>query len=286
MILCIDSISGKRTFESLALRRSKQCPMFRSEDKVAMRHIVEALVVYAGSMADAYGNPLRLNLGDRDQALRHVAEAMTRARDAIAYDARGTVAEARQYVVYLRKAAILRDSDPAGAVEACRQAISEGRPIQSVSKYWNGHAEIAYPLRKLGRHQEALRELRKALELEQAASRSRSFTHNEMGDLLLEMGDRTGALDYYRQALALAVAAVEKTPRMMERRRDLADCYERLGQFYEVEKDLSTSREWYQKALEVWRDWPRFGVSSPFNVRREQEAARMGARCEAALAKK
>jgi hypothetical protein len=43
---------------------------------------------------------------------------------------------------------------------------------------------------------------------------------------------------------------------------------------------------WYGKALAVWRDWTRYGVSSPYNIRREQEAARMLAACDAKLAEK
>jgi tetratricopeptide (TPR) repeat protein len=133
-----------------------------------------------------------------------------------------------------------------------------------------------------------LDELRKALELERTRSEMTSFTRNEMGDLLLEMGNRTGALKEYRQALAIAERAVDEMPGMMQLRRELADCYERLGYFYvsSPSKEWGQARVWYGKALAVWRDWTRYGVSSPYNIRREQEAARMLAACDAKLAEK
>jgi hypothetical protein len=65
-----------------------------------------------------------------------------------------------------------------------------------------------------------LDELRKALELERTRSEMTSFTRNEMGDLLLEMGNRTGALKEYRQALAIAERAVDEMPGMMQLRRE------------------------------------------------------------------
>src|SRR5262245_31503112 len=79
------------------------------------------------------------------------------------------------YSCYLTEAVLLRDSRPGGAVEACRRAISLGRP-RHFQRFWNAHADVGYPLRKLGRRQEALDELRKALELERTRSEMTSFT--------------------------------------------------------------------------------------------------------------
>jgi tetratricopeptide (TPR) repeat protein len=152
--------------------------------------------------------------------------------------------------------------------------------------YANPHTAIAYPLRKLGRRKEALAELQKALELERKNSTASSLTHNEMGDLLLDMGDRAGALEQYRRAVAIAENVVEKKPRVMPYRQDLADCYERLGAFHAGAREWDQAREWYGKSLVVWKEWTQWGVSSPYNLLSEKKAAQAITRCDAALEKK
>jgi hypothetical protein len=86
----------------------------------------------------------------------------------------------------------------------------------------------------------------------------------------------------------MGIRAVDEMPGMMQLRRELADCYEGLGYFYvsSPSKDWGQARVWYGKALAVWRDGTRYGVSSPYKVPREQEAARMLAACDANLAEK
>jgi tetratricopeptide (TPR) repeat protein len=143
--------------------------------------------------------------------------------------------------------------------------------------YW----VISYPMRKLGKRHEALQYAQQSLKV-----RAMVGAYNAVGDAELDLNNRSAALEHYRLALVLAEKQVRQAPRNMQRRTELAATYEGLERYYETEKNLTSAREWYQKALEVWRDWPRFGESGPLNVRREQEAARMVARCEAALAKK
>jgi hypothetical protein len=69
-------------------------------------------------------------------------------------------------------------------------------------------------------------------------------------------------------------------------RVDLANTFERLGRYYETVKNLRAARQSYANALGIWRDWAKYGVSGPYNLRREQEAARMLASCDARLCEK
>jgi eukaryotic-like serine/threonine-protein kinase len=271
----------------------------QEKDELAVRAIRRGTAIGPGGLVQYYrhtahtlGNPVTLNLGEPDKALPYARKAIALAREVAASKSDHELVSLND--CYLNLAALLRDSDPAGAVEACRRAMSEGRidtgPRRRISTYGipglgNPYAAIAYPLRKLGRRKEALAELQKALELERKNSTASSLTHNEMGDVLLEMGDRVGALEQYRRALVIAENWVEKMPRVMMFRPDLADCYERLGAFHASAREWDQGREWYGKSLVVWKEWTQWGVSSPYNLRREKKAAQAITRCDAALEK-
>ena len=69
----------------------------------------------------------------------------------------------------------------------------------------------------------------------------------------------------------------------MHARRDLGEAYERYGQFHASGQDWQPARDWYQKSLDIWRNWSQFGVVNPYSVRREREAARLLAQSKAHL---
>ena len=69
----------------------------------------------------------------------------------------------------------------------------------------------------------------------------------------------------------------------MQLRRELADCHERLGAFYQSGGDLLLARDHYGKSLTIWRDWTKHGVSSVYNQRREKAAVLAVAGCERIL---
>jgi tetratricopeptide (TPR) repeat protein len=110
-----------------------------------------------------------------------------------------------------------------------------------------------------------------------------AFTRGELGDHLSSVGERERAASAYLQAIESAQRAVNERPQDMELRRELADCYERLGQFHIRTREWSPAGDWYAKSLEVWATWTRWGVSSVYNVRRQQQAAAWMARCDTAL---
>jgi tetratricopeptide (TPR) repeat protein len=99
-----------------------------------------------------------------------------------------------------------------------------------------------------------------------------THAYNALGDLSLDTGDRTRALDEYRRALEIAEKEVSAKPFMIPLRRDLADCYERLGAYHAGAQQWSEAREWYRKSLTVWQEWTKWGVSSVYDQRRASEA--------------
>jgi tetratricopeptide (TPR) repeat protein len=138
--------------------------------------------------------------------------------------------------------------------------------------------QISYPLRKLGRREEAFAELRRSLELRPSVP-----AHNAMGDLWLEASDWPRAREEYQRALEIAEKEVEAKPHMMELRRDLADCYERLGSYYAGPGDWRQARDWYAKSVGLWSTWKNWGVSSSYDQRRRNQAARAVARYDRLL---
>ena len=134
-------------------------------------------------------------------------------------------------------------------------------------------SEIALSLRQLGETERARESLRSAMRLEDALGEPDSFTRNEFGDLEMKLGNRGKALEHYQAALLLAMKRIAARPQDMQARRELADTHEKLGAFYEASRQWEQAREWHSRSLAVWKDWTRFGVSSPYNLRREKKAA-------------
>jgi tRNA A-37 threonylcarbamoyl transferase component Bud32 len=215
------------------------------------RIVIRGLAVELAGMADVLGNPLKPNLGRPEQALPHVNRALEIYEQLTQRDARDASFRDDLARAYRTKAALLEDRDPAAAVELCRRAIVSDP---------GARAQVAQPLRRLGRAQEALDELTKA----QAAPLSDAdaiMARLALGDQRLAQGDRNAATDEWRQALDIAQKAVAGKPYMMPLRKSLADCYERLGLF--------------EKSLEVWKDWTRWGVSSSYDQNRKRRAEKM-----------
>jgi serine/threonine protein kinase len=253
---------------------------------IAMYHGVLRLGL--GNLA---GNPRVLNLGNLQAGLRDVREAVRLAEEHARTDPDDIAARDGVAAAYAGLAAFLRETEPEQSIEHYLKVIPvQELLLQKSPRNWfarrtlaQTHAELALPLRKLGRLEEAKAHLARAVEIERGLGELRSFTAGEQGDLALATGDRDGALGHYQNALALAEKAVEARPEDMQLRRELADCHERLAEFHARAREWRQAREWYGKSLGVWKEWTRWGVSSVYNQRREKQAAAALARCEAAL---
>jgi tetratricopeptide (TPR) repeat protein len=233
-------------------------------------------------LASLEGNPLTLNRGRREAALRNMREAINQLelRVSTASEPDDLVAKAALAYGYATMGALFRETAPEQSIAAYFRAI----PIQEAllgrspnnlnvrRSLANAHAEIALPLRKLARIEDARLHLNKAVEIERAVGEPQAFTHMEWGDLLLARLDRNGAREQFETALALAEKAVAARPEPMQLRRELADCYERLGEFHAGAREWKQARNWYAKSLDLWNNWTQWGVSSVYDQRRRKEA--------------
>jgi hypothetical protein len=96
-------------------------------------------------------------------------------------------------------------------------------------------------------------------------------------------GNAAGALDNYRQALAGTERLVTRAPGSLYLQRDRGDVLEVMGRYFanrSVEPGIgdvrrtelkTEARAWFEKSLDIWRDWTERRIASPYAGRRERE---------------
>ena len=169
-------------------------------------------------------------------------------------------------------------------------------------------AYLAVALNRPGHRAEALQVMREAVQLQERLVRAEPSLselrelllrmHNHLGDILLDTGDFDGASDQHRRAIGVAEVMLASRPNDPVLRRDLADTYEALarvsvrraedprpGDVARIAR-WREARSWYEKSLNVWNDWPKWGISSAFDSRRKARALESIAKCDAALAER
>ena len=82
--------------------------------------------------------------------------------------------------------------------------------------------------------------------------RRRLRVHNEFGTMLLGMGDAPERSWSIARHWRYAQELLPQRPEDLVLRRDLADCYTRLGRYYE-KLDRKQAAEWYNKARNIAR---------------------------------
>jgi tetratricopeptide (TPR) repeat protein len=175
---------------------------------------------------------------------------------------------------------IRAENEPARAIELYQKALEDTKPgwlMSSVDAQW----KITYPMRKLGRREEALEQARRAVE-----SNDSTRAHLALAEALAENRDAAGAAAQFQQAIGRAESRVAERPHHMPLRAELADAHERAGRFDAIRADWPSAQEHFKKALDIWRTWTQFGTSSPYNLRRERETAALLARAEPRRAKR
>jgi eukaryotic-like serine/threonine-protein kinase len=259
------------------------------------------------------GNPRFINQGDPRAALRYYREYLAIAEQLAAFDPKNALARQDLAAGYQRVAEVLTLEDPAQAIENYRKAlgiISEwlaSAPRETLFLNWEGHSlkGMGIALRRLGDRQGALHNLRRALQVWQEL-RARDGSNNKMranlhatllalAETTMESEDHSGALEYYRQALALAESPpVEQSADLYVRWR-LADSYAGLSRYYAARAASSPAaerfnhwreaRQYAQQSLSLWEGWSRHAASTSFDRRQREQAARAVAACDAVLAK-
>ena len=243
-------------------------------------------------MAYVFFHPAFLSFGDRQTAAVFHQEALAIAHELAASDPSNAMAQTDLALAEADACAALNESDPARGIEYCRDALALAArwPAQFTTEAMSAY--MADGLHRLGRNSEALPALRSAIEICEGLAQHDPWgfsvrqqlvrAYNQMGALLLDMGDAAGSVQYRRQALALAEELVSAIPSNLLSRRDLADTYEGLGKYYEG-RDWHEAREWHQKSLDFWTGWPGFAISSRMDLARRQKATQAVAHCEAEL---
>jgi tetratricopeptide (TPR) repeat protein len=208
---------------------------------------------------------------------------------------------------------LLTDSDPARSAELHRRGLTVVGGLLAISpnefSYLRRQAGqlhgLAEARRGLGDRQGALKDLRQAQTIWQTLMTrdpanldgvaGQHATLLSLAELLQEMGDAAAAMEYGRQALALAEQEARVLSTSLYARWRLADSYASLGRLYETmaaapktspEQRHAHRREacmWRRKALEIWDSWNQYGVSSVFNATKREQAARELTQCDATL---
>ena len=173
------------------------------------------------------------------------------------------------------------------------------RLLQTEALTWLADAE-----NRQGQRATALKHLRDAQAVWQmlAAEQPEEFSvkagNHDLQQILAEVlqaqGDLEGALMALRAALAFAEAEKASKPSDVRALWRVADCYRRFGACYEAQAIRARppeerraarqqAKDWYQKSLQQWDEWPRLAVSSVFNTTRRDSVARALTRCETQL---
>ena len=159
----------------------------------------------------------------------------------------------------------------------------------AASRIYLGIGEALYKLRK---EDEALQNLRRAVELQKSIAivaperiwnlRVLSRAYTLMGGALLNRGHQDQAWALH-EGLGVADRILERAPSSLYHQLDRADVLEAMGQYYLVlakhpggrladSKRLKTEgRSYFQESLAIWQDWTRRNVATPYSGRRESQ---------------
>ena len=118
---------------------------------------------------------------------------------------------------------------------------------------------FAWVLRRLGKRSEALTELHRAVQgLEALANRDPADARfpedlglalRALADHRLEIGDTAGAERDLQRSLALLEPLYQANPRNLSLLRDLADCYQGLGDLSASRSNWKQAQGWYRLDL-------------------------------------
>jgi len=272
----------------------------------------QVLFVLYQHLAMAQGQPLGVNLNDTAAALQTFAKMQAIAQRLVNADAKNQRARDNLAVGLILIGETEAAPDPARGAATLRQALDELRALAAASsdpfRYrllqtealtWLADAE-----NRQGQHAAALKRLRDAQAVWQtlADEQPNEFSVKEgncvlqqiLAEALQAQGDFDGALTALGAALAFAEAEKAAKPEDVKALWRLADCYQRFGACYEAQASRARqpeqrlaarqqARDWYQKSLRQWDEWPRLAVSSVFNTARRDRVAQSLARSESQL---
>lgn len=222
-------------------------------------------------------DPFGMSLGDRDSAIGAYEEAIRLLSEVVRRDPEHLVGKALLHTALMHVADIRAENEPARAIELYRKALEytkAGWTVSSIDAQW----KITYPMRKLGRYQEALEQARRAVE-----SNDSTGARLALAEALAATHDQVSAEEQFLQAIDRAERRVTELPHHMPLRVELADAHERAGRFYASRAGWRSAQEHFAKALNIWRTWSQFGILNSYRQRRERETAALLVQTETRL---
>ena len=263
------------------------------------------------SLHHLYGDTLGAsddpNLGDPAGALAHYRAAAELGEELVATDPKDVNSRRNLSGSYRRVGLILLEDKPSEALEVYRKAAAISQEISdqdpSNIQYRSALADtllgVGTALHQLGREPEALRYLRRVVDLQKSIEsvapdriwflRTTSRGYMVTGHALLASGDQAGALAAYQEGLAAAERTLSRAPLSLSHELDRADLWESLGKYYlrlaarpgaKSDQLKTEARNWFQRSLSVWQDWTKRKVVIPYAARRESQTAVYIASCD------
>jgi serine/threonine protein kinase len=238
------------------------------------------------------GNPDFLNLGDLATAREYNRKVVAIAAALQEADPNNEMAASDLAIAKRFTCSFAPDEDAALVVRVCQEGLDlSTRLAQSHAESLASIALRLGPvLVRLGRRAEAVKLMERAIEATAGAVQSWPWridlrllllrTHTQFGGMLLAMGNSSQALTQFQSGLAVGQALLPARRQDPALQRDLADCYRSLGRFYE-KSGCAQAREWYQRELAIWSEWPRRFPSGGADQGRRAEAAHNLSRCAA-----
>jgi eukaryotic-like serine/threonine-protein kinase len=258
------------------------------------------------------GNPLFINQNDITTSVQHFQKAVAISEGMTRIDPKNARARQDLAIDCGNLADVLSLSAPAQAVELHRKALGityellELTPgeflfLRRKAYFLRG---LAGDLKNLKDHQSALKTALQAREiLRELSMRDPSNTQiqrdlyatlNKLGEILIETSNYSDALDNYQRILAMTQKWADARPSDLYARWQLADSYSNFGDYHSVLavqaspenesiENWEQARNWYQKSLNVWNNWPKSTSAALFCANNRQRIVQAMARCDSQL---
>jgi len=260
-----------------------------------------------GDMLAAPDDP---NLGKPAEALLHFRAAAELNAGLVKADPQDANARRNLAGSYRRVGLMLLATNPAEALQTYQKAFELSNELSSTDTANVHHRSsladallgIGQALHRLGKRDEAIQNLTRALELERSIEavapesifllRTLSRTYLEIGNVLLDQDKGLRALESYREGLRIAERSLQRAPASLSHAIDRADLLEAVGRYYLSSAEQPginqgrrlqlkvEAKSWFQKDLEVWQGWTRRKVATPYAARRETQVLAFLASCD------
>jgi hypothetical protein len=247
------------------------------------------------NLGDLLGHPADFNFGDRAGAIAQYRAALAIDEALSAADPEDVRARDDLANTYSDFAFILLEDRPVEAFQLSTRAANIAKELTSFApgntryKQTLAFAEVARgeTLLNLGRNRDAFDALTAALSAMKSVAAMLedqirapcwiTRIHRDLGATLLAQRNEREAEQHLREALAITEDLVGRAPTSFYVKRYRADAFEALGRYFMTvgrrPEDKKQARAYIERSLEMWRDWRRRNIATPYAGVRERNAA-------------